>query len=227
MIDNKNDKFITEISEEDFLKLNLKGYQQVWEERINENGLCSRVLVWNEVDLNQLLRENIEYWINQGYESDYIDLQYPVTVAIHKGNEPMPTDFYLDKFMNRFTGATTYQIGMGIKHLYSTRDYFEAKEDYWRVAKKETKAIYRIHLHPYHLKCFKLKHKKVISKVFDDETPQNQHYVEDHYDLVEATDIEPEHWELTGRTEVRKTEYGSTYSPYKEDDLRDNEPKIG
>ena len=228
MIDKKNNsfddtsnKFITEISEEDFRKLNLKGYQQVWEESVNENGLYSRILVWHEVYLNQLLDENIAYWTNLATEEAQEDLSYPVTVAIHVANGPMPTDFYLDKFMNRFTGATTYQIGMGIAHIYSTRDYFEAKEDYWRVWKRETKAIYRIHLHPDRLRFFQLRHKKEISYLFPDNTEENHHYVEDYYDLVDATDTEPEHWELKHRLEIVKNEYGSIQYPYNPDDPRD------
>lgn len=145
-VKNNNDLFICEISEADFRKLNIFGYKHDRDGR------------WIEVSLNEELDENIKYWLEQGYETDYEDLTMPVTVAIHKENGPNPNDFYLDKYLNR-SGATTYYLAMGIYHLYSTRDYFEDKGEYWRVPKRQTSAIYRIHLDKKWLKKFKLKHK--------------------------------------------------------------------
>lgn len=192
--------FITEISEEDFRKLNLKAYNRSWVKK--EDG--TKQLEWLEVDLNKELDENIAYWKGQGYESDLEDLKQPVTIAIHVKNGPNPEDFYLDKYMNRYTGAQTYQFAMGIRHLYSTRDYFETKgEDYWKVAKKETKAIYRIHLDEKHVKSFKLKHKTIISLRFSE-----NHWVEDNYAL------ENDEWVLKSRVEVEKTPYMTNYKPY-------------
>lgn len=146
---NNKDLFITEISEEDFRKLDLVAYRRVSHDFMN----------WTETRLNDVLDKNIAYCLEQAYESDFESLKCPVTVAIHKANSADADDYYLDKFMNRFTGAQTYQIGFGIKHLYSTRDYYEDKEDYWRVLKRETKAIYRVHLDKKWLKMFKLKHR--------------------------------------------------------------------
>ena len=171
-------KLITEISEEDFRKLNLKVYKTEREEC--ESGGHRFALV--EKSLNDILDEQIEYTIKSGYPSDLYDLRTPVTIAIHE--EPSEEDYqeyveqykglsadearetcrhacgtYLDKFMNRFTGAQTYQIGWGIRHLYSTRDYYEAHEDYWRVRKDETKVIYRVRLSDKWEKEFVLKHK--------------------------------------------------------------------
>ena len=78
-----------------------------------------------------------------------------MTIAIHKDG-----GFYWDKFMNKYTGPVSYQFGFNIRHLYSTRDYFECHDgDYWRVAKKETAVIYRIYLDTKWAKEFVIKHK--------------------------------------------------------------------
>ena len=170
---------ITEISEEDFRKLDLKVYRH---ERIKVDEKTHRFEMV-ERSLNEILDKEIESCIESGYESDYLDLQLPVTIAIHeppteKDHKSVAKMFprmsekeiheyclracsYLDKFMNQYTGAQTYQLGWGIKHLYSTRDYFEAHEDYWRVAKKETKVIYRVKLSESWLDKFVFKHKSV------------------------------------------------------------------
>lgn len=148
MTNRNNDKnlFITEISEADFRKLDIVAYQR-------------DLYGWQAIKMNDVLDRNIQYLFESGYEEDAKRLSYPFTFAIHKANAEDPEDFYLDKFMNRFTGAQTYQFGFGIEHLYSTRDYYEAHDDYWRVFKRETKAIYRVHLDKKWLKMFKLKHR--------------------------------------------------------------------
>lgn len=158
-------KYITEISLEDFKKLNLIGYQNT---RVDtgENSYRMEML---PVELNKKIDENLQFCKDEGYTT--------IVVAIH--TDPTEEDItnemknfvldtktgekrnlteeeafklalydasYLDKFMNRFTGHQTFQIGCGIKHLYSTRDYYECHGDYWKVKKNETKAIYMIHL---------------------------------------------------------------------------------
>lgn len=173
-------QLITDISEEDFRKLDLVAYRA---EMIDKGDHFSQEMV--PVKLNDVLDENLNYWINQGYESDFIDLNYPVTIAIHESFtdediEKTMKDFpnltddeikqrllfacsYLDKFMNRYSGIQTYQFAMGIKHLYSTRDYYEMRGDYWRVRKDETKVIYRIKLDKKWFDKFELKHKTTKS----------------------------------------------------------------
>ena len=148
MIDNE--LFITDISEEDFRKLDLKIMR-------NEREEGTYKFVMKEVSLNEIIDRQIRATIENGTESDLRDLQIPLTIAIHE-----PDGYYLDKFMNRFTGAQTYQIGWGIEHLYSTRDYYEMHGDYWKVRKSETKVIYRIKLADHWLKEFVLKHKMEI-----------------------------------------------------------------
>lgn len=158
-------KYITDISLEDFKKLNLIGYQNT---RVDtgENSYRMEML---PVELNKKIDENLDFCKEEGYTT--------IVVAIH--TDPTEEDIanemksftldektggrrnltreeaykyalydasYLDKFMNRFTGHQTFQIGCGIKHLYSTRDYYECHDDYWKVKKNETKAIYMIHL---------------------------------------------------------------------------------
>lgn len=143
-------KIITEISEEDFRKLDLKVMRNEREE-VDER---THRFVMKEVSLNEIIDRQIRATIENGYESDLRDLQIPLTIAIHE-----PDGYYLDKYMNRFTGSQTYQIGWGIAHLYSTRDYYEAHEDYWRVRKDETKVIYRIKLADHWAEEFVLKHR--------------------------------------------------------------------
>lgn len=219
--------FITEISEEDFRKLGLKGYEQVWEKKFDteNDGSCSVThhLVWKEVDLNKVLDENIAYWQDQGFQKDFEDLKYPVTIAIHTKNGPNPTDYYFDKFMNRYSGPKTYALAMGLKHIYSTRDYFEARDDYWRVLKRETKAIYRIHLSEKYLKEFKLKHKTEHSDPLKDSYGDMWHYIEYNYNLDEKTDK----WELGSIVEVRKSPENCSYTPITKEKEQELIDKIG
>ena len=163
---------LLDIEEEDFRKLNLKCYRHV---------ITGGRSIMQEIDLNDLLDNGINYALRNGYESDRTDLTLPVTIAIHEENNDNYSG-YLDKFMNRFTGLQTFQIGWGIKHLYSTRDYYEDHEDYWRVRKAETSVIYRVHLNPKWLKKFVLKHKTEIT-----ERISNDEWIETNFILDETT----------------------------------------
>lgn len=148
-------KIITEISEEDFRKLDLKvkrNERVVVSENIPGHPVCKFEMV--EKSLNEILDNEIAAVIRDSYESEIRWLELPVTIAIHEDG-----GYYLDKFMNRFTGAQTYQFGFGIEHLYSTRDYYEMHGDYWRVRKDETRVIYRIKLSTHWLDEFVVKHK--------------------------------------------------------------------
>lgn len=196
--------FITEISEEDFRKLNLVAYKRKLATFTDENNEMYQKMAWVPVNLNQLLEENINFLLHQGYLADLEDLKTPITVAIHKENSEEPADFYYEKYMNMYSGASTFYLAFGIKHLYSTRDYFECHEDYWKVKKNETKAIYRIHLDEKWVNQFKLKHKKEIIERFDD-----NHYIEGCYDLDEKTD----EWVLSSKAEIIKTNNCCQYHP--------------
>ena len=184
----KKEQFITEISEEDFRRLDLVAYEMVSAE--NEDG-TSRFCNWSKVRLNDVLDQGIRYCLEQGTEQDLADLSVPITIAIHYNNIPSPGDFYLDKWMNRFSGPRTYQIGFGIEHVYSTRDYFEAKMgDYWKVLKRETKALYRVHLDHKYVENFKLKHKTTRipwSEAFNCDCDADW-WLETRYDLDEEND---------------------------------------
>lgn len=50
---------------------------------------------------------------------------------------------YLDKYLTK-EGSQTYLLATGITKLYSTRDYYECRDEYFRIPKKETSAIYLI-----------------------------------------------------------------------------------
>lgn len=113
-----NNLFITEISEEDFRKLDLEGW------------VADSIVLGSsqKVKLNRVLDENIERIRDSGVlDSLYI----PITVAVF--NE-WPVD------------GRSFQIGLGIVHLYSTRDYYKSQLGGWKVKKNCLKAIYRVHL---------------------------------------------------------------------------------
>ena len=158
------EKFITEISESDFRKLNLIGYRNTRVD-VDEKSFKMEMM---PIELNKILDQYLDFCIEEGFNTIAIALHTdPTEEAIQcymklftfdkehgKRNYTYEEaeglalfDFsYLDKFMNRFSGNQTFQIGCGITHLYSTRDYWEIRDDYWRVKKSETKAIYLIHL---------------------------------------------------------------------------------
>lgn len=209
-------KIITEISEEDFRKLDLKVKRH---EKIREMIGDRKIerLVFTEKSLNDILDENLEYLIESGYEDDYNSLLTPVTIAIHEPGKDIYEETYLDKFMNSFTGMQTFQLGLGIKHLYSTRDYYECREDYWRVRKDETKVIYRIKLSDKWLNRFVLKHKTVVSEweggVLPDGVSPDYNKAEIHtsYDLIDGE------WVKGRVTAVFKYHNCSHYVPYEKD----------
>lgn len=189
-------KIVTEILEEDFRKLDITVYKHEW---VEVDGHKSLHYVPHK--LNDLLDEDIKHILNSGYESDLSDLSLPVTIAIHEDNygDSDPKEGlhgYFDKFMNQYSGITTYYIGWGIAHLYSTRDYYEAHEDYWRVSKKETKVIYRVKLDEHWLKEFVLKHKTEVVDWPYDKLPEGikPDYIdaklEIHYDLINDEFVE-------------------------------------
>lgn len=213
----ENEPFITEISEEDFRKLNLVGYKQVLieeESAIPGKRLCH--YEWKEVKMNDVLTENIEFLMDFGYDHNLEELKCPFTLAIHKENGPDPRNYYWDKFMNRFCGPQTYQEGIGIKHLYVTRDYFEDKKDYWRVFKRETKAIYRIHVDQKWIDKFVVRHKiveKPWNEVYDGDESSKNWLVCFYYDLDEKTG----EWKEGGRAKVIRGEHNCIHTPINKD----------
>lgn len=201
--------FITEISQEDFEKLALKGYQQV---KIFDEKTGTSHYEWKEIDLSEQLDEEIKALFCSATEQSLEFLKCPITLAIHVANGPKPDDFYLDKYMDMYSGPTTFEFGVGIKHLYSTRDYFEGKEDYWKVLKRETKAIYRIHIREIWVKHFKLKHYTSVSDwPYIGEKPKKGEKIElhVHYDLDDTNDK----WVEAYRMKVIKRD-GSTSSVF-------------
>ena len=157
-------KFITEISESDFRKLNFIGYRNTRVD-VDEKSYKMEMM---PIELNKILDQYLYICEEEKITTVVVALHTdPTAEAIQcymklftsdgNGGRRNYTyeeakglalfDFsYLDKFMNRYSGNQTFQIGCGITHLYSTRDYWEIRDDYWRVKKSETKAIYLIHL---------------------------------------------------------------------------------
>lgn len=211
----KQDLFITEISEEDFRKLNLVAYVVEKIDEKEENGRNYFKYEWAEVKMNDVLDEFIDFCLKNGDETDLEDLKTPYTIFIHKENGKNPKDCYTDKYLARL-GLTTYLKAPGVKHLYSTRDYFKCYGDNCGedVRKKSTKSIYRIHIDKKVIDRFVLKHKTEISKVFNDSTDKIKHYVLDYYSRIN----ENSEWKLDFRDEIRKNlENGACfYSSYKE-----------
>jgi hypothetical protein len=116
--------------------------------------------------------------------------------------------------MNQYTGMQTFQIGLGIKHLYSTRDHYECREDYWKVRKDETKVIYRIKISDKWLDRFVLKHKTVVSEWTDDVLPDkvspdyNEAEIHTSYDLIDGE------WVKRHDTAVFKYDHCECHIPY-------------
>ena len=152
--------FVTEISEEDFKKLNLVGYDH---KRVEYD-------TYNKIEfvpkfLNEVIDENKNFCKENGWSTIAIAIhteptEEEIQKALENVNPMLKTtvdknkvakefalinNSYCDKWLNR-QGSSTYVIGCGIEHLYSTRDYWEIKNDYWKVKKRETKAIYIVHL---------------------------------------------------------------------------------
>ena len=177
-------KLIKDISEEEFRALNLSVYRH---EKVNNT------LKMVEHKINDILDAEIQLCLQYGYENDLVALQLPVTIAIHEENNDEFSG-YLDKFMNCYTGLQTFQIGWGIKHLYSSRDYYEAHEDYWRVRKKDTQVIYRVKLSQKWLNEFVLKHKTISEAISENIS------IEYHYDRDEETGD----WVLSHTSRVTK-----------------------
>lgn len=192
---------IKEISEEDFRKLNIQVYRH---ERVSGDNCVYFKMVQHS--LNDILDKNIQACLDYGYESDLKDLQMPVYVAIHEENNDEYSG-YLDKYMNRYTGLQTFQIGFGIPHLYSTRDYYQMRGDWWRVAKKETAIIYKIILDKKWQSRFVLKHKTQI----EDRLNDNDWY-ESSYDLNELTG----EWEYSHTVHIKKRGAMTIIEPVKE-----------
>lgn len=196
---------ITEISEKDFRKLDIIGWKH---ERVYEkenSRICH--FEWRPYHLNDLLDKEIQSWIDDGYEDDELRLKKPVTLAIHVNNdnkadrEHPQGGGYFDKYMNMYSHEATFEFGFGFDHIYSSRDYYYGKGDYWRVKRKETEVIYRIHLEP---RNFVLKHKKVVEFYIDDNS-----YVEVRYERKNADD----EWKECGRSIISRNGQMTSITP--------------
>lgn len=117
MKNNKEKRFITEISEEDFRKLNLEGRVAAEFDIISKKTIA--------------LNDVLDACINHLKECTPELLSIPITIAIFNNDVPCERSF---------------SIVTGLKHAYSTRDYFIASGGVWKVKKRHLKAIYRIHL---------------------------------------------------------------------------------
>lgn len=162
-------KFITEISEEDFKKLQLQGYDN---KKINTDTDGYVTFDFVKCELNDKLEEYKHYLadlIQEGeklpwtialcihtepteeainyYASTFKDVATGKAMSREESFKQALYDFsYFDKWMDR-SGHTTYEFGVGIDHLYSTRDKWVAHWiDYFEVRKRDTKAVYIIHL---------------------------------------------------------------------------------
>ena len=115
----KKEIYITEISEEDFRKLNLSGYKC-------REDIFSNVKKPIYYELNKVLDEYIKFVKATSNKDNQEALKRPVTICVFKDE--------------------TFSAIWGIRHLYSTRDYFVSEEDFFKAKKKEIKSLYRIHL---------------------------------------------------------------------------------
>lgn len=161
-------KFITEISEEDFKKLQLQGYDN---KKVEAQDYFTFDFI--KCELNDKLEEYKHYLTDLIQEGE--KLPWVIALCIHTEPTEEAINYYLSTFKNVATGEplvreeafklalydfsyfdkwmdrcghTTYEFGVGINHLYSTRDKWVAKDwiDYFEVRKRDTKAVYIIHL---------------------------------------------------------------------------------
>ena len=131
-------------------------------------------ICWEEVDLTEIVKTEIDYVSKEYQEdvdkyiclavykdipAEVMDKYYesnagkldtmtglPLTEAQRKEDalhQALYEYSYLDKYMTML-GAQTYLIRFGVEKLYSIRDYYETRDDYFRIPKKQTKAIYLI-----------------------------------------------------------------------------------
>lgn len=189
-------KMICEISESDFRKLGLTGRAVFWKESPSGSGM-KRIL--EPVSIEDELDKAIRSIMESGNEEDLELLKIPVTVAIHEPGDGLD-GCYMDKYLNCFSGPRTFQIGFGIPHLYSTRNWLEARDgDYWRVSKAETKAVYRVTLDPKWAESFVVKHRVVRRDWPYDVLPDG---VSPDYlscELAVGEDLGPDGWETRYR----------------------------
>ena len=167
--------FITEISEEDFKSLNLVGYDN---ERVNNDDgsfsfkfvkkrlndkleeykrYLAETILKDKVDLPWVMAVCIHIEPTEKAINEELSLLETAASRMPSGAyvdyakeaylQALYNFSYLDKWMDR-SGHTTYEFGIGLDHLYSTRDKWQARGwiDYFEVRKKDTKAVYIIHL---------------------------------------------------------------------------------
>lgn len=114
---------------------------------------------WQKVKLNDIVADNISFSKEEGWKN-------PICVALH--DEVTESDIaevlesypglwsrkealhfclyeksYRDKWLTR-SGSQTYLIRCDVKHLYSKRNHFYTKDDYFDIPKMCTKAVYLI-----------------------------------------------------------------------------------
>ena len=106
-------------------------------------GISSK-MQWDEVSLNKIVEENIEFSKEMGWTG-------PICVALH--NEPsycgdLYADLYNNSYCDKWTtrgDMRTYLTRCDVAHLYSKRNYFYTMDDFFQVDKRETKAVYLIY----------------------------------------------------------------------------------
>jgi len=150
MKSEKKEIVIKNIDWKDFKKKDIKLYHH---RRINGS------VKWIEINANDLVREYIEESLKQGWKNPIcLAIYEPVTedeikeiMDSYPGlwNYGEARDFclysksYLDKYMTPF-GAQTYLIRGDVEHLYSKRNHFYTKDDYFDVQKMNTLDVYLI-----------------------------------------------------------------------------------
>lgn len=191
----KDNILITEISLEDFLKLNLVGYKNrrhffdkngkevshteainvITDDQGNDRWIINPDIyskfMWDKVDLNKVVLENVEFSEKEGFKNRCICLalhkepsrkeieevmktynyvkSYKEKNALVKYTEEEAYNkllfnySYLDKWLT-MSGYQTYLIRCDVPHLYSEKRKFCTHDDYFEVPKNETKVIYLV-----------------------------------------------------------------------------------
>lgn len=135
----KKSNLITEISLEDFLKLNLTGYEhrkhfynkdgvEITAEETGEIVIDTKgkthwfsytdvysKLIWDKINLNEVVKENIEWSEQEGFKNRCI------CVAIHTE----PTEEEINEIMNRFNYIKSYKEKSELKK-YTYNEAYES-----------------------------------------------------------------------------------------------------
>ncbi len=137
--------FVTEISEQDFRKLNIVAKEHRMLDFKDDDGREYRKAVWVDVELNKAMDEADAIAEKNGLEKAKAFI-FAIHAPVPEGKTLDDGYYYLDKFLTQ-QSQTYLQMDCDNADivLYSIRDYWEVREqDYFKIPKKDTSAVYLV-----------------------------------------------------------------------------------